>query len=95
MAESPRRVDLRLTISTGSPFRALAAELAGKFAEYAGATHAAAAKLTQTIAASIDRMAEAAPASAIDVDMAAEDHELIVTAQSDKTTSRATCPLPD
>jgi len=36
MPESPRRVDLRLTISPGSPYQELAAELARKFAEYAG-----------------------------------------------------------
>jgi hypothetical protein len=37
MPESPRRVDLRLTISPGSPYQELAAEVARKFAEYAGA----------------------------------------------------------
>jgi hypothetical protein len=37
MPESPRRVDLRLTISPGSPYQELAAELARKFGEYAGA----------------------------------------------------------
>jgi hypothetical protein len=36
MPESPRRVDLRLTISPGSPYQELAAELARRFAEYAG-----------------------------------------------------------
>ena len=33
MAESPRRVDLRLTIPAAAPFRSVALELAQKFAE--------------------------------------------------------------
>jgi hypothetical protein len=35
MAEASGRVDLRLTISAGSPYRELAGELAAKLAEYA------------------------------------------------------------
>jgi hypothetical protein len=95
MAESPRRVDLRLTISTGSPYLAVAAELAGKFAEYAGA-HADAAKgLAHDIGTTINKMAEAAPAANIDIELSAQDHEIVVTANSGKTTTRASCPLPD
>ena len=37
MAESPRRVDLRLTIPAAAPYLAVAVELAGRFAEYSGA----------------------------------------------------------
>ena len=44
MAPSPRRVDLRLTIPAVAPYHGLAAELAGKFAEYAGAEANAAAR---------------------------------------------------
>lgn len=36
MPEPAGRVDLRLTISAGSPYRELAGELAAKLAEYAG-----------------------------------------------------------
>jgi hypothetical protein len=95
MAESPRRVDLRLTISTGSPYRAVAAELAGKFAEYVGAGHAAATDLARAIGASIERMAAEHPAMSIDLELSALDRELVVTATSGATTNRATCPLPD
>ena len=38
MADASGRVDLRLTISAGSPYRELAGELAAKLAEYAGVT---------------------------------------------------------
>jgi hypothetical protein len=38
MAESPRRLELRLTISGAAPYRGVAVELAMKFAQYAGAS---------------------------------------------------------
>ena len=40
MPESPRRVDLRLTIPASAPWRDIAVELAVKFAEYTGASTA-------------------------------------------------------
>jgi hypothetical protein len=95
MAESPRRLDLRLTISTGAPYRAVAVELAGKFAEFVGATPSAAKDLSGSVAASIDRLAAAAPAAPMALDISAQEHELVVTLQSGATTTRAACPLPD
>ena len=41
MVESPRRVDLRLTIPANAPWREIAVELAVKFAEYAGSSSSA------------------------------------------------------
>ena len=92
MAESPRRVDLRLTIPAVSPFRELAAELVAKFAEYAGATAAAAKTLARNIETTIDAVPDAAP---IDFELSAQERELVVTANSGQTTKRTTCPLPD
>ena len=92
MAESPRRVDLRLTIPGGSPYRELAGELAAKFAEYVGAAAADAKQLS----AQMESWLGAVPnAPAVDVEMSAQDHELVVTANAGKTTRRATCRLPD
>lgn len=92
MAESPRRVDLRLTIPTAAPFRALAAELTQKFAEYVGAEAGAAKSLAAAVDAAIG---EAQPAKSIDMEMSAGDHELVVTSNSGQATKRTTCPLPD
>ena len=54
MAESARRVDLRLTISAGSPYRELAGELAGKLAEYAGVTPQRKADIVEAMLRSMD-----------------------------------------
>jgi hypothetical protein len=53
MAESPRRLDLRLTISGAAPFRDIAVDLAVRFAEYAGASRAAAQAISTTVAAAV------------------------------------------
>jgi hypothetical protein len=95
MAESPRRVDLRLTISTGSPYLAVAAELTGKFAEYAGANAAAAKGLAHDVGSAINQMADAAPAAHIEIELSAQDRQVVVTTNSGDTTTRASCPLPD
>ena len=95
MAESPRRVDLRLTIPAAAPFRAVATELMEKFAEYAGAEAAAAKSLAQAVEASIAPAADAHPDQPIAMEMSAEGPELVVTANAGTTTKRATCPLPD
>lgn len=54
MPESPRRVDLRLTISAGSPYRELAGELAAKLAEYAGVTPQRKADIVESMLRSMD-----------------------------------------
>jgi|SoiMethySBSTD1v2_1073268.scaffolds.fasta_scaffold2069323_2 hypothetical protein len=54
MVESPRRVDLRLTISVHSPYRELAGELADKFAEYAGLSGKRKADVVETVLRSVD-----------------------------------------
>jgi hypothetical protein len=95
MAESPRRVDLRLTIPAAAPYLAVAVELAGRFAEYSGAAADAARTLAQAVEAAIAPVAEAQPDKPIDLEMSAQGRELVVTARAGSTTKRATCPLPD
>jgi len=53
MDDSPRRVDLRLTIPVAAPYPDLARDLAQKFVEYAGATPAAAADVSGAITAAV------------------------------------------
>jgi hypothetical protein len=92
MVESPRRLDLRLTIPAVTPFRELAAELVAKFAEYAGAKAAAAKTLARDLETTIGGMAAD---TAVDVEVSAQDQELVVTTTAGNTTRRTTCPLPD
>ena len=95
MAESPRRVDLRLTIPAAAPYRAVAAEIMERFAAYLGADSGAAKSLAQAIEAAIAPAADAQPDNPIDVEMSAKGRELVVTANAGSTTKRTTCPLPD
>ena len=95
MAESPRRVDLRLTIPADAPYRAVAVELAGRFAEYLGAAAGVAKDFAHALEAVIQPVAEARPNQPIDLEMSAQGRELVATANSGSTTKRATCPLPD
>jgi hypothetical protein len=78
MAESPRRLDLRLTISGPGPYREIAVELAVKFAEYAGASTAATQAVSKTVA---DAVASRAGASRpVALRLSAVDGEVTVTA---------------
>jgi hypothetical protein len=77
MAESPRRVDLRLTIPAAAPYRELAVELAVKFAEYAGASKAAAADVSKTVAAAVGAAPHGHPA--VDLRFSADDGDVTVT----------------
>jgi hypothetical protein len=53
MAESTRRVDLRLTIPVAAPYPDIARDLALKFAEYAGLSPTSTAHMTGAIAGAI------------------------------------------
>jgi hypothetical protein len=77
MAESPRRWDLRLTITAAAPYTALAGELAGKFAEYAGADPASAGKLRADVEALTGKFS--GPPD-IELTMEAGDQRITVTA---------------
>jgi hypothetical protein len=95
MVESPRRVDLRLTIPAASPYQQVAVEIAEKFAEYAGAPAAAARALAERIGATLAPVVQAHPDLPIDLEMSAQGAELVVTARAGQATHRATCPLPE
>jgi hypothetical protein len=77
MVELPRRVDLRLTIPVTAPYREIAAELAVRFAEYAGATKSAAADVSKAVI----EAASAPPGgrTAIDLLLSASDGDVTVT----------------
>jgi hypothetical protein len=94
MPPSPRRVDLRLTIPVISPYDSVAAELVGKFAEYAGAAAAAAQELAGEVESSIHAIASASPHASVKLEMLAHERELVVTVNSGST-KKLTCPLPD
>ena len=53
MADRLREQEMRLTLPAASEFRAVATELAGKFAEYSGSTAGDAAALRTAIAAQV------------------------------------------
>ena len=53
MDESPRRVDLRLTIPVAAPYPDIARDVAVKFAEYAGASQQTVPGVAATIATAI------------------------------------------
>jgi hypothetical protein len=94
MPQSAGRVDLRLTIPAAGPYPAVAAELAEKFAEYAGAAPEAASSLARDIEASLAAIAEASPDASVQLEMRSRENELVVTLNSGST-RKLTCPLPD
>jgi hypothetical protein len=94
MPQSPGGVDLRLTIPAGAPYHAVAAELAGKFAEYAGAAPDAAGGLAREIEASLVTIAEASPDASVQLELLSQERELVVTLNTGAT-RKLTCPLPD
>jgi len=77
MVESPRRADLRLTISAYSPYRELAGELADKFAEYAGLSVERRADVVAAVLRTVD---ESGDDREIEIDLTAEGGTVIVTA---------------
>ena len=94
MPEPAGRVDLRLMIPAAAPYPSVAAELAGKFAEYAGAAPDAAGALARDIEATLATIAETSPDASVQLEMLTRDHELVVTLNPGST-RKLTCPLPD
>ena len=93
MADAPR-ADVRLTIPAAGPYRALAGELAARFAQYSGSNAGAASQLRKAV----ERLAAAvtnggAPDASIDFDMTADDRLVTVRASSGSRSDEATCPL--
>lgn len=78
MAESPRRVDLRLTIPAAAPFRTVALELAQKFAEHAGDANPK--SVADSLAASIAEVARSAPTADILIEMSSQNGDVAIRA---------------
>ena len=79
MAESPRRVDLRLTIPAAAPFRTVAIELAEKFAEHVGDANPK--TVADGLAASIAEVARTSPAGDILIEMSSQNGDVAIRAR--------------
>jgi len=77
MHESPRRVDLRLTIPAAAPYSALAGEVAAKFAEYAGARADAAGRVAKAVQALAEDLG-----GDVSLTMTNDNSRLILTAEA-------------
>ena len=86
---------MRLTLSPSEPYRAIAADVAQKFAEFAGARADAANRLKHDVGAAVADLASAAGSGSIDLQMARNGHELVVTTSAGSATRRSVCALPD
>ena len=80
MPESPRRVDLRLTIPVAAPYPDIARDLAMKLAEYAGASQAVAADVSGAIATAV--AAAIGGQDSIELLLSAGDGDVTVTITS-------------
>jgi hypothetical protein len=84
MAESPRRVDLRLTIPAAAPFRTVATEVAEKFAEHAGAANPK--SVADGLASSLAEVARSSPAGTdILIEMSSQNGGVAINASSGST----------
>ena len=93
MAESPSAVALRLTVPADAPYRDMAAELATKFAEYAGADKHAAAAFGEAVARIAQGVADGR--DPIEFEMARLPLMATVRATSGSRHGETTCPLPE
>jgi hypothetical protein len=94
MATLPRGSEVRLTIPASGQYRALAAELAARFAEYSGSNAGAASQLRKAV----ERLAAtvtngASPDASIDFDMIADDRLVTVRASSGSKSDQTSCSL--
>jgi hypothetical protein len=92
MSDSTRRVDLRLTIPPDAPYHALAVDVAGRFAEYAGANAGVATELRAALQRIITHLSHDEP---IVLAMQSEDSVLTVDVDSGSRHEQTSCPLPD
>jgi hypothetical protein len=93
MPDTRRASDVQLTIPAAGPFRALAAEMAAKFAQYSGSNAGAASELRRAV----ERLAAtvgngAAPDASIVIDMNAGDRLVTIRVSSGSKSDQATCP---
>jgi hypothetical protein len=92
MVESPRRVDLRLTIPTAAPFAGVAGEVASRFAAYSGASEADADALRRAVDAATSQ-ARTGSAESITFDLSVDERGLTVQSEFAGRTERVSCPL--
>ena len=71
-------MDLRLTISPGSPYQELAAELARKFAEYAGLPATRINDIVASVTAAANGPGRSSPAL-VTISLEAVDDDVVVT----------------
>jgi hypothetical protein len=90
MPESPPPADLRLTIPAGAPYPELAGDLAGRFAEYVGAS----ADTAGRIAAQVRALAAKFPnGHEVTLTLEAVDRQVRVTAAAGDRREHTTFPL--
>jgi hypothetical protein len=94
MADASRPPDVRLTTPAADQYRALAGELAARFAEYSGSNAGAASQLRKAV----ERLAAAVtnggpPGGSIDFEMTADDRAVTVRASCGTRSEQATCSL--
>lgn len=92
MAESPQRVDLRLTIPTAAMYSGLAGDIAARFAEYSGASTADAAELRRAVDHAVSH-ARGASIGSITYEVAVREEDLLVVLDAAGRVERITCPL--
>ena len=79
MAESPRAVDVRLTLPTAPQYQKLAGDLAAKFAEYSGADADAAGRMSAHVLALATKVGNGRD---VTLTLEAGEHEVRVTADA-------------
>lgn len=92
MDDARRAADVQLTIPAAGQFRALAAELAAKFAQYSGSNAGAASELRRAVERLAATIGNGGPDTSIVIDMNAGDRLVTVRVSSGSKSDQATCP---
>ena len=93
MAESSRKVDLRLTIPTAATYAGLAGDITGRFAEYSGASAPDAAELRRAVDHAVSH-ARGASVDSITFEVLVNEQDLQVVSDAAGRIERITCRLP-
>jgi hypothetical protein len=92
MAESPQRVDLRLTVPASVVYAGLAGDIAARFAEYRGASKETAARLAKAVDAIVSR-ARGASAESVTFEVTTSEDQLTVQADAAGRKEQTSCPI--
>lgn len=93
MPESPRRVDLRLTIPTAATYAGLAGDITARFAEYSGASGPDVAELRRAVDHAVSH-ARGASVQSITFEVLVSEDDLQVVSDAAGRIEQITCPLP-